>query len=67
MARRMLRTTEKIRRRDFGHLDVEVTVEDPQKFTRPWSIDFPFVLQADTALDENICENERDAVHLVGK
>jgi len=62
-----LRTTEKLRRRDFGHLDVQLTVEDPQWFTKPWSIDFPFVLQVDTELDENICENERDAAHLVGK
>jgi len=62
-----LRTTETFIRRDFGHLDIAVRVDDPSSFSRVWSLTLPFVLQADTELLEDICENERDAVHLVGK
>jgi hypothetical protein len=62
-----LRTIERLQRRDYGHLDVSITFEDPKSYTRPWSIDLHFVLQADTELIEYICENERDAAHMVGK
>ncbi|HXP88575.1 MAG TPA: hypothetical protein VN841_27845 [Bryobacteraceae bacterium] len=63
-----LRTTERFRRRDLGHMEIQETFDDPQTFTKPWSI----TIQADLALDidiiEYICaENEKDAKHLVGK
>jgi hypothetical protein len=60
-----LRVTERYRRRDFGHLDVEITFDDPVMYTRPFSIKFTQVLQADTDLLEFICnENEKDRTHL---
>ena len=31
---------ERIRRPDFGHLEIEVTVDDPKAYTRPWSVTF---------------------------
>jgi len=62
-----LRTTERFRRRDFGHLDVNITFEDAKAYTRPWSIDLPFDLQADTELLESVCDNERDSAHMVTK
>jgi len=57
-----LTITERFRRRDFGHMDMEMTIEDPKMYTRPWSIVSEFILQADTELLEFICEeNERDS------
>lgn len=57
-----LKTTERFRRRDFGHMDLEITFDDPEMYTRPWSVSLAFVLWPDTELIENICENERDAI-----
>jgi hypothetical protein len=62
-----LRTTERFRRRDFGHLDLQITVDDAKAYTRPWSVNLAFDLWPDTELIESICENEKDAAHMVGK
>jgi hypothetical protein len=61
-----LRTTERFHRRDFGHMDFEMTVEDTKTFTRPINFKAPKTLVADTELLETICENEQIAPHLVG-
>jgi hypothetical protein len=62
-----LRVTERFRRIDFGHLEIQVTVDDSKVFTKPWTIKESLNLLPDTELLENICENERDTEHLVGK
>jgi len=62
-----MRTTERFRRRDFGHLEVEFTFDDPKTYTRPWSVTVPFELLADTDIIENICENEKDIPHIYYK
>ena len=54
-------------RRDFGHLEIQITIDDPKAYTRPWTVDARFDLMPDTELIENICENEKDTPHLVGK
>ena len=36
-----LRITERFRRRDFGHLDVEMTFDDPKMYTKPFTIKVP--------------------------
>jgi hypothetical protein len=61
-----LRTTERFRRRDFGHMDFEMTIDDPKTFTRPITLKAVKTLSPDTELLETICENERIAPHLVG-
>ena len=62
------RLIERYRRRDFGHMDLEMILEDPGMYTRPWSIFVNLVFQADTELIEFICEeNEKDSALLVGK
>jgi Domain of unknown function (DUF3471) len=61
-----LRTTERFHRRDFGHIDFEMTIDDPKTFTRPFTLKAVKTLAADTELMETICENERIAPHLVG-
>lgn len=62
-----LRVTERYHRRDAGHLDLQVTFEDPKSYTRPWTVPVQFDLVPDGDLIEYICENERDSAHLVGK
>jgi hypothetical protein len=60
-----LRVVERYRRRDFGHLDVEMTFDDPQMYTKPFSIKVPYELLADSDIFENYCnENEKDRAHI---
>ena len=61
-----LRVTERLRRRDFGHMDFEITIDDPKAFTRPFTVKTERLLAADTDLLEDVCENERDGRHLYG-
>ncbi len=61
-----LRITERYRRRDFGHMDFEMTLDDPKVFTRPVTMKRERSLAADTELLEDVCENEKDATHMVG-
>jgi hypothetical protein len=63
-----LHLTERFRRRNFGSLELEVTVDDPKAYTKPWkSVTVHFELLPDTELIEHLCENEKDAPHLLGK
>jgi hypothetical protein len=62
-----LHTIERFHRRDFGHMDVDVTIDDPQAYTTPWSFPMKFEFLPDTEMIEDVCDNERDAVHAVGK
>lgn len=62
-----LRITERIRRPDFGRMEIEFTFDDPKAYTKPWTVKVPFELMPDTELLEYICENERDAPHMLGK
>jgi hypothetical protein len=60
-----LRIVERYRRRDFGHMDVEMTFDDPKMYTKPFTIKFTQELLADADIFENFCnENERDRAHL---
>jgi hypothetical protein len=59
-ATEQLRVTERFVRKDFGHMDIEITVDDPKAYTRPWKVTQPLVYQADDELIEYICdENNR--------
>ncbi len=63
-----LRMTERYQRRDFGHMDIEVTLNDPAVYARPWTVNLVAVLSADNQLLEDVC-NETGAghEHWVGK
>jgi hypothetical protein len=61
-----LRLTERMRRRDFGHMEFEMTIDDPHVFTKPFTIKTERQLAADTDLLEDICENERDQPRMSG-
>ena len=54
-----LRTTERLRRTDFGHMEIAFTFDDPRTFTKPWSATVKFNLLADTELLEHHCDNEK--------
>src|SRR5579862_8161499 len=59
---------ERFRRPDFGHLEIEVTIDDPKAYTKPWTVTVYQRLLADTELIEFVCqENEKDSPHLAGK
>ena len=58
-----LRLTERLHRRDFGHIDVQMTLDDPHVFTKPITVATQLVLQPDTELLESFCDNERDLSH----
>ena len=63
-----LRLTERFHRRDFGHIELQMTIDDPKAYTKPWTVTVPLLASPDTELIEYVCdENERDLKHLVGK
>jgi hypothetical protein len=56
-----LRTIERFHRVNFGHMELDVTINDPKNYTRTWnSAKMHFTLQPDTELLEHFCENNRD-------
>jgi hypothetical protein len=60
-----LRVRERYRRRDFGHMDVDMTFDDPQMYTKPFGIKVTFDLWADSDIFEYYCnENEKDRAHM---
>jgi hypothetical protein len=60
-----LTVQERYRRRDFGHMDVQVRLDDPKMYTRPFSIQYTLDLVPDSEIGEYGCaENEKDRSHL---
>jgi hypothetical protein len=60
--------TERFRRVNYGSLEIEVTVEDPKVYTKPFTVKVNQRIMPDTELIEFICtENDRSGPHLVGK
>ncbi len=59
---------ERIRRPNYGTLDVQVTIDDPKAYTKPWTVSVNQHLGLDIELLEYAClENEKDVPRLVGK
>jgi hypothetical protein len=62
------KVTEKIRRPDYGHMDIELTVEDLKAYTKPWTVTLHEAVVVDTELVDEMClENEKSSQHLAGK
>jgi hypothetical protein len=56
---------EQMRRPDFGHLIVQITVDDPKAYTKPWTVTLKERIVVDTELIDEICvENEQSLKHL---
>jgi hypothetical protein len=52
--------TERIRRPNYGTLEIEITVDDPKNYTRPWTVKMVQGIELDTELIDEIClENEK--------
>jgi hypothetical protein len=63
-----LKVTERFRRKDYGHMEVQATVDDPQTYKKPWTFTQPLSLIPDGDLLELVCnENNRDLPHMKGK
>lgn len=62
------RMTERFRRPNYGTLEIQVTIDDPKAYTKPWTVNVNQRIALDTDLLEYAClENEKDVPHLVGK
>jgi hypothetical protein len=63
-----LHVVERYRRPDLGHLETEITVEDPTILARPFTMKRVSDLAPTEEIFEFICpENNRDVEHMVGK
>jgi hypothetical protein len=59
---------ERIRRPDFGHLEVEIAVDDPKAYTKPWTLTMKQNIVLNTELVDEMCiENEKSSQRMVGK
>ena len=62
-----LRVTERFRRVDFGHMQFQITYDDPETLTKPLSLSLAMNYAADTDMLENVCnEGNIDKIHMVG-
>ena len=63
-----LHVIERFHRKDYGHMDLTITIDDPKAYTKQWTVVEPVHLLPDTELLEFICnENNRDVAHLPGQ
>lgn len=59
------KVTERFRRPNFGSMEIEVTINDPKAYTRPWTVLIRQTAVLDTEMLDSIClENEKDVPHL---
>ena len=60
------KVTERFRRVNFGRLEIDITIDDPKAYTRPWTVRVNQRLAAGDELIEFVCnENERSSKHYV--
>jgi hypothetical protein len=60
--------TERFRRVNFGNLEIDVTIDDPRSYTRPWTAKLHQMIVLNTDLLDYFCQdNEKDVSHMVGK
>jgi hypothetical protein len=52
-----LHVTERFRRKDFGHMDLTITITDPKAYLKPWTVTAGLQLQPDTELIEAFCDD----------
>ena len=60
--------TERIRRPNYGTLEVRITIDDPKAYTRPWTVEMNQAITLDTELIDEMClENEKSFQRMRGK
>jgi len=53
--------TEKFTRKNFGSMAIEVTIDDPKVYTKPFTVTLNESLEADTEIIDEFClEGEKD-------
>jgi len=63
-----LHLTERFHRLDFGHMELQLTINDPETYTKPFTVKLKQHMLPDTDLLESFCaENEKDAIHFEGR
>ena len=63
-----LRVTERFSRPRIGHMDIDVTIDDPKAYTKPWTAKVKEFIQPNTEMLDYFClENEKSISHAVGK
>ena len=45
-------------------MDIQITIDDPKVYTKPWTVTEPVRLAPNTDVMENVCENNLDLKHL---
>jgi hypothetical protein len=60
------RVREKISRPDYGHVVIEVTVDDPRAYTQPWTVTLRQRIVVDAELIDEICLENEQFVRLMG-
>jgi len=57
--------TERIRRPNYGTLEVDMTIDDPKSYTAPWTVKLTQPLVLDSELLDYYClENEKSLAHM---
>jgi hypothetical protein len=59
-----LRMTERYQRPDFGHIDLQITLDDPKAYGKPWTVAVRMDLLVDKEMLEYVCDNEKDRKHM---
>jgi hypothetical protein len=62
-----LRVTERFTRKDFGHMEIVITIDDPGAYTKPWDVTLPLILRPDTELLEYICNENNKYFEIIPK
>ena len=64
-----LRMTERYRRTNFGDMEISVTFQDPEAYSKAWTVKLHAELAADTEMLEAVCNENSDngQQHWVGK
>jgi hypothetical protein len=57
--------TERFRRLNFGQLEIELTVDDPKAYTKPWTVKLNQTIRLNTDLLDYVVENEKDLQHII--
>ena len=66
-ATEMLKVTERFVRKNFGQMDIEITIDDPKAYTKPWSVTQQLAFQPDTELLEYICNENNKYFEIIPK
>ena len=60
-----LRLVERFRRTNFGTMEIEITIDDPEAYTEPWTISERMRLLPSTELMEFICNENNRALEIL--